>query len=162
MADLVCVVLIGSCLSLMAKPNKLLDARGGSPSRTVVTMNDFYCDEVLSGDTLVKKVFETADVLAFHHTRPFYPVHVVVIPKRHINSLLALGEEDNNLLLELIKIVRQVAAQVVEEQGACRVITNLGHYQESKHLHWHVTSGRPLSVSEPGGSIPSPFGKGLG
>ena len=109
-------------------------------------MNDFYCDEVLSGSTLVKKVFETPNVLAFHHTRPFYPVHVIVIPKRHIDSLLAFGDEDNNLLLELIRIVRQVAAQIVEEHGACRVITNLGDYQESKHLHWHVTSGRPLSV----------------
>ena len=106
--------------------------------------NDFYCDEVLSGRTTVKKVFETADVLAFQHTRPFYPVHVVVIPKRHIASLLTLEEEDNSLLLELIKVIRQVAAQVVEECGACRVITNLGEYQESKHLHWHVASGQPL------------------
>jgi histidine triad (HIT) family protein len=106
--------------------------------------NDFYCDEVLSGRTPVKKVFETAEVLAFHHTRPFYPAHVVVIPKRHIGSLLTLGEEDNYLLLELIRIIRQVAAQIVEEHGACRVITNLGEYQESKHLHWHVASGRAL------------------
>ena len=65
-------------------------------------MDDFYCDEVLSGRTPVKTVLETSDVLAFHHTRPFYHVHVVVIPKRHTGSLLTLGEEDNNLLLELI------------------------------------------------------------
>ena len=111
----------------------------------MVTMtNDFYCDEVLSGRTPVEKVFETADVLAFQHTRPFYPRHVVVIPKRHIGSLLTLAEEDNNLLLELIRIVRQVAAQMVKECGACRVLTNLGEYQESKHLHWHVASGQPL------------------
>lgn len=106
--------------------------------------NDFYCDEVLSGRTPVNKVLETSDVLAFHHTRPFYPVHVVVIPKRHIASLLTLGEEDNNLLLELIKVVKQVAAQIVEDHGACRVTTNLGEYQESKHLHWHVASGQPF------------------
>jgi histidine triad (HIT) family protein len=47
---------------------------------------DFYCDEVLSGKTLVNKVFETENVLAYHHTRSFYPIHIVVIPKRHIES----------------------------------------------------------------------------
>lgn len=106
--------------------------------------NDFYCDEVLSGRTPVRKVVETENVLAFHHTRPFYPVHVVVIPKRHVGSLLVLGEDDDALLLELIGVVRQVASQVVDEHGACRVVTNLGEYQESKHLHWHVASGQPL------------------
>jgi histidine triad (HIT) family protein len=87
---------------------------------------------------------ETDNVLAFHHTRPFYHVHVVVIPKRHIASLLTLEKEDNHLLLELIGVVRQVAAQIVLEHGACRVLTNLGEYQDSKHLHWHVASGQPL------------------
>jgi histidine triad (HIT) family protein len=106
--------------------------------------NDFYCDEALSGRTPVKKVLETDNVLAFHHTRPFYPVHVVVIPKRHISSLLTLEKEDESLLLEMIEIVRQVAAQVVIEHGACRVLTNLGKYQDSKHLHWHVAFGDPL------------------
>ena len=87
---------------------------------------------------------ETDNVLAFHHTRPFYPVHVVVIPKRHIGSLLTLEKEDDELLLELMSIVRQVAVQIVEEHGACRVLTNLGEYQDSKHLHWHVASGQTL------------------
>ncbi len=106
--------------------------------------DDFYCDEVLSGRTPVRKLVETDNVLAFYHTRPFYPVHVVVIPKRHVGSLLTLGEDDRPLLLELIDVIRQVASQVVEESGACRVLTNLGEYQESKHLHWHVASGEPL------------------
>lgn len=107
-------------------------------------MNDFYCDEVLSGRTLVQSVLETENVLAFHHTRPFYPVHIVVIPKHHIESLLTLGDEDGQLLLELLEVVRQVASRVVGEHGACRVITNLGEYQDSKHLHWHVAAGPPL------------------
>ena len=107
-------------------------------------MNDFYCDEVLSGRTPVKRVVETENVLAFHHTRPFYPVHIVVIPKQHIDSLLTLGDEDGQLLLELLEVVRQVASRMVDEHGACRVITNLGEYQDSKHLHWHVAAGQPL------------------
>lgn len=105
-------------------------------------MSDFYCDEVLSGRTAVQKVAETENVLAFHHTRPFYPVHIVVIPKQHIPSLLDLN--DNDLLAEFFTIIRQIAGQVVTENGACRVLTNLGDYQDSKHLHWHVISGAAL------------------
>ena len=104
---------------------------------------DFYCDEVLSGRTKVIVVKETDNVLAYFHTRPFWPTHIVVIPKRHIGSLLTLEETDTTLLLEMIAVVREVAAEVVGEKGACRVLTNLGKYQDSKHLHWHVSSGEP-------------------
>jgi len=103
--------------------------------------DDFYCDEVLSGRTLVKVVRESDNVLAYHHTRPFWPAHIVVIPKRHIASLLTLEESDNALLLELLSVVREVAKEVLAEHGACRVLTNLGTYQDSKHLHWHVSAG---------------------
>ncbi|HZN00420.1 MAG TPA: HIT domain-containing protein [Pyrinomonadaceae bacterium] len=104
---------------------------------------DFYCDEVLSGRTPVQIVRETGNVLAYHHTRPFWPVHIVVIPKRHIPSLLALEESDDQLVLELLAVVREVAKEVLAEHGACRVLTNLGKYQDSKHLHWHVSAGEP-------------------
>jgi histidine triad (HIT) family protein len=103
--------------------------------------DDFYCDEVLSGRTEVKIVRETDNVLAYHHTRPFWPAHIVVIPKRHISSLLTLEESDGPLLLELLGVVREVAATILAEHGACRVLTNLGTYQDSKHLHWHVSAG---------------------
>ena len=106
--------------------------------------DDFYCDEVLSGKTEVRVVRETDNVLAYHHTRPFWSAHVVVIPKRHVSSLLTLEESDSALLLELIGVVREVAQQIVSAHGACRVLTNLGEYQDSKHLHWHVCSGDPL------------------
>lgn len=103
--------------------------------------DDFYCREVLSGKTEVRKVFETENVLAYHHTRPFWETHIVVIPKRHIGSLLTLQESDNGLFLELFDVIKRVAEMVVAERGAARVLTNLGEYQESKHLHFHVNSG---------------------
>ncbi|MCB9452464.1 MAG: HIT domain-containing protein [Anaerolineaceae bacterium] len=104
---------------------------------------DFYCDEVLSGKTAVEKLIETDRVLAFHHTRPAYPVHIVVIPKHHVDSLLSL--EDDALLAEMMAVIRRVAGQIVASHGACRVVTNLGMYQDSKHLHWHVISGSSLN-----------------
>lgn len=106
--------------------------------------DDFYCEEVLSGRTRVRVVAETDEVLAYHHTRPFWPVHVVVIPKRHVPSLTDLGDGGETLLHRLLAVVREVAASVEREHGAARVLTNLGRYQDSKHLHFHVNSGEPL------------------
>jgi histidine triad (HIT) family protein len=105
---------------------------------------DFYCDEALSGRAPIKKVIETDNVLAFHHTRPFWPVHIVVIPKRHINSLLALEAGDDRLLIEIFEIIKKIAAQVTAEHGGARVLTNLGEYQDSKHLHFHINFGDRL------------------
>lgn len=106
--------------------------------------NDIYCDWILSGKLPVEVVAETDEVLAFHHSRPFWPVHLVVIPKEHTPSLVDLGAGSEELLVKIMAVVRQLAAQVTEEHGACRVLTNLGDYQDSKHLHFHVCSGEPL------------------
>ena len=103
--------------------------------------NDFYCENVLSGKVDVNVVHETDNVLAYHHTRPFWETHIVVIPKRHISSLLTLESSDNDLFLELFEVIRAVAADVVTGKGSARVLTNLGEYQDSKHLHFHVYSG---------------------
>ena len=105
-------------------------------------MEDFYCEEVLNGKTAVESVFETDEVLAYHHTRPFWETHIVVIPKTHVGSLLTI--DDNHLLTALMDVVKFVAAKVVEEKGAARVLTNLGDYQDSKHLHFHVYSGAKI------------------
>jgi histidine triad (HIT) family protein len=50
-------------------------------------------------------------------------------------------------MLEMLMVIREVAQQVLAEQGACRVVTNLGEYQESKHLHWHVISGERFPIT---------------
>lgn len=103
--------------------------------------NDFYCDEVLSNKTPVERVFETENILAYHHTRPYWETHIVVIPKTHVDSLLTV---ESDLLIELLDVVRTVAKQVLTEKGAARVLTNLGEYQDSKHLHFHVSSGKQV------------------
>jgi len=51
----------------------------------------------------------------------------------------SFGRNDTRLA-----VVRRVAEQVTREHGACRVLTNLGRYQDFKHLHFHVNSGEPL------------------
>ena len=104
-------------------------------------MSDFYCDEAIPGNTPIDVVIETDSVLAFHHTRPYWPVHIVVVPKDHVPSLTDLGEHSEDTLYNVMEVVREIAATVEREHGACRVLTNLGVYQDSKHLHFHVAYG---------------------
>lgn len=104
----------------------------------VASTSDFYCHQAIPGLTPVKVVAETEHVLAFEHTNPAHPVHVVVVPKEHTPSLIDLGDGGVELLAKVMEIVRQVAAQVEEEHGAASVTTNVGLYQESRHLHFHV------------------------
>ena len=108
---------------------------------------DFYCEEVLSGRVQVDVVRETDEVLAYHHTRPFWPVHIVVIPKVHIPSLLDLGTAGPGILTALLDVVRDVAAEIRDTHGAARVLTNVGAYQDSQHLHFHVNFGDPLEIA---------------
>lgn len=106
--------------------------------------NDFYCDEILTGKTNVKKVKETENVLAYYHTRPFYEVHIVAIPKKHISSFIDVNVEDSFVMNELMIVIREVAAQITNKYGACKIITNLGSYQDTKHLHWHIVYGERI------------------
>ena len=101
-------------------------------------MSDFYCEEILSGKTPVEVVRETEYTLAFHHTRPSYPVHIVLIPKKHIESLLTVSEADRPWIEDSLRVLQDVAGEVNRKQGAAKIIANLGSYQDSKHLHVHV------------------------
>jgi histidine triad (HIT) family protein len=85
----------------------------------------------------VEIVAETDTVLAFRHTRPYYATHIVVIPKRHVESLIDIDPGDE-LLPQLIAVIQDGAALVIGERGGAHVVTNLGKYQDSKHLHFHV------------------------
>ncbi|MCM0080846.1 HIT domain-containing protein [Geomonas sp. Red32] len=108
------------------------------------TVCDFYCDKILSGVVPVPVCFENEQVFAFHHTNPIWENHVVLLPKKHVESLITLEEADNELLLELMRAAKAIAGDFMARFGAARVYTNLGEYQSSKHLHWHIGSGKQL------------------
>ena len=105
------------------------------------TGSDFYCDIAIPDPGALDVVHLDERVLAFHHTRPFWEVHLVVVPRRHIPSLTATGPEDEADLRALLAVVQRVAREVEETHGAAAVLTNLGEYQDSKHLHVHVHAG---------------------
>jgi histidine triad (HIT) family protein len=102
---------------------------------------DFYCEEVISGKTPVEKVYETEHSLAFYHTRPYYEVHIIVIPKKHILSFLTVSHDETEILNDVLKVVKMVASKLEKDFGACTISTNIGNYQSNKHLHWHVHFG---------------------
>lgn len=99
---------------------------------------DFYCDFILSRKIKVKKIKETNNVLAFYHTNPSWTTHIVIIPKKHVITLLDLKN------MKLIGEIFQVAQEIVKEMNLTksnyRIITNGGNFQDSKHLHFHLVS----------------------
>ena len=54
----------------------------------------------------LRKEYESDAVLAYHHTRPFWPVHIVVIPKKHIASFVALSMDDVPIFLEMVEVMK--------------------------------------------------------
>jgi histidine triad (HIT) family protein len=68
----------------------------------------------------------------------------VVIPKKHIASFATLQVDETPILLEIVEVLKSIAERMEREYGAARILTNLGKYQDSKHLHFHVSSGDPL------------------
>ncbi|MDO3382728.1 HIT family protein [Gilvimarinus algae] len=107
-------------------------------------MVDFYCNEVLSGAKQVDVVWESDKVLAFHHTQPYYEAHVVIIPKRHINSVTCVDEVDGQLASDFMSAIAFVSAMIESQFGGCRVCSNVGSYQTTKLLHWYVHAGKRL------------------
>jgi len=105
---------------------------------------DFYCDQVLSGRLAVLRIAETEHVLAFHHTQPYWPVHIVVVPKRHISSLATLEPGDLPVVHELLTVAADLCRRVTEEHGGCRLSSNSGNLQTTRHLHFYIHSGLRL------------------
>lgn len=106
--------------------------------------DDFYCDVAFGNIPQLAVVHADERVLAYHHTRPFWETHIVVVPRAHVPSFTNFSEDQRPDLLAVLAVAQQVAADVERTQGAAAVLTNLGDYQDSKHLHVHVHSGAQL------------------
>jgi histidine triad (HIT) family protein len=107
------------------------------------TKYDFYCEEALSGKTKIDILFESDEVLAFYHTRPFWEKHIVIIPKKHIKDLISVSDEDMHLITEIMKVARDLAKQLNLSKGV-KVLTNLGKFQDTPHIHFHLAEGEPI------------------
>ena len=92
-------------------------------------------------------VYEDETVVAFKDLEPQAPVHVLVIPKKHNESLLALTDEDKALVGRILAdVVPQLARELGVAEKGFRVVANTGEEggQSVKHLHFHLLGGRSM------------------
>lgn len=90
--------------------------------------------------------YEDDKIIAFHDLDPQAPVHVLVIPKKHIASLDDVKEEDQALMGHILFKVHEIAADLGLEHGY-RVVSNNGEdaFQTVKHLHFHILGKRKMA-----------------
>lgn len=108
-------------------------------------MNCIFC-KIISGEIPSNKVYEDENVLAFKDLNPAAPVHVLVIPKIHIESLDCVNGDNIGTVSKVIEAIPAVAKAAGAENGY-RVITNIGEDggQTVKHLHFHILGGTKLT-----------------
>jgi histidine triad (HIT) family protein len=93
-----------------------------------------------------KKVYEDAHALAFHDINPQAPTHVLLVPRRHIASLLDLSPEDDALVGRLVRKARDLAREMGFAERGFRVLFNAGDDAGYSvyHIHLHLLGGRAL------------------
>ena len=99
---------------------------------------DWYCEDVLSGEIEVETVWEDDLVLAFHHPLPTAEIHVVVIPKLHVASLLDPMALDGALLSSMVQAIQNAARALGLDETGFYVRANAAAPGVTPHLHWHV------------------------
>ena len=106
---------------------------------------DFYCDVALQTDADIEKVFESDNVLAFYHTKPFWEKHIVIIPKEHIWDVRTV--ENTRIYEEILTVARDILRKLpqeeLDEKGA-QILTNIGKFQDTPHLHFHIAIGKKI------------------
>jgi histidine triad (HIT) family protein len=99
---------------------------------------DWYCEDVLSGKIEVERVWEDDRVLAFHHPLAQAEIHVVVVPKEHVGSILDPEALDGELLFSMVLAVQKTAQKLGLDEEGFYVRTNAAAPGVTPHMHWHV------------------------
>lgn len=105
-------------------------------------MTDCIFCKIVAGEIPSRKVYEDDDMLAFHDINPVAPVHFMIVPRQHVDSLARCGEEHARVLGRMMAM----AGRLAREQGAAdgfRTIVNTGRIarQDVYHLHIHIIGG---------------------
>lgn len=103
-----------------------------------MALYDWYCEDVLSNKLEVERVFEDELVLAFHHPKPSREIHVVAIPKKHVQSLMSPEALDGELLTSLIRAVQETAKQLGLDKDGFTIAANAVSPGVTPHMHWHI------------------------
>lgn len=108
-------------------------------------MSDCLFCKIAAGAIPSRRCYEDDDLVAFHDVSPQAPVHVLVVPRRHLASLDAAVEQDGALLGRLLLVIRALARELGIQSGY-RVVNNCGASagQSVFHVHFHLLGGRPM------------------
>ena len=108
-------------------------------------MSCLFC-RIAAGEIPSAKVYEDELVYAFRDIAPQGPVHVLIIPRKHIESAQALTKEDDALLCHMFACARKIAESEGVAASGYRLITNVGDDagQSVHHLHLHLIGGKAL------------------
>ena len=109
-------------------------------------MSDCIFCKIVQGEIPCAKIYENDQVLAFDDIHPMAPVHVIIIPKKHISTLLDVDEQNSAIACDLISTAQKIAKiKGIAEKGFRTVINcNAEGGQVVFHLHMHVLGGRKL------------------
>ena len=104
--------------------------------------NCIFC-KIINGELPSKKVFEDERIIAFYDIAPKADVHVLILPKRHISSLIEVGDEDRELMGELLYRTAGIARKLGIDKDGYKVVVNNGRGsgQIVFHLHLHLLGG---------------------
>lgn len=91
-------------------------------------------------------VYEDDKVIAFKDINPATPIHILVVPKKHIETLLDVKEEDSELIAHIYQVINKIARDNNFADDGFRVITNCGRDsgQEVMHIHFHILAGTKM------------------
>ena len=105
-------------------------------------MTDCIFCKIVRGEIPSRKVYEDDEILAFHDIQPLAPVHFMMIPKEHVDSLAAVGPEHERVLGRMMAIAGRLAREQGTPEGF-RTIVNTGRIgrQDVYHLHIHILGG---------------------
>lgn len=109
-------------------------------------MEDCIFCKIIKGEIPSDKVYEDDEILAFRDINPAAPIHILVIPKKHISMLTDLKKEDELLIGKIYTTINKIAIQEGFEGQGFRVIANCGKDsgQEVMHIHFHILGGKKL------------------
>jgi histidine triad (HIT) family protein len=104
-----------------------------------------FC-QIAEGKASARLVHQDDSLVAFHDIHPQAPVHVLIVPRRHITSLLDVAESDEPLLGALVRTARDIAASLGLAERGYRLVFNTGRDAGYSvyHVHLHLLGGRPL------------------
>ncbi|MDR2163903.1 MAG: histidine triad nucleotide-binding protein [Clostridiales Family XIII bacterium] len=109
-------------------------------------MSDCIFCRIVNGEIPSETVYEDEEIIAFNDMQPQAPVHVLVIPRKHIASLDDITETDEELLGRLMSKVH-IIAEMLGLANGYRLVANTGEdgLQTVRHLHFHLLGGRKMS-----------------